>query len=129
MKVALTSIPDVLSVEPRVFGDACGFFYESFNQKAFDQATGPSLNIVQDNHRQLWVPPGFAHGFVGTSESADFRHKTTDHYAPEHERCIAWNDLAIGIEWPLARHGIGAPLLSAKDLQGARLSDAVAALS
>lgn len=177
MKVTPTAIPDVLVIEPRVFGDARGFFYESFNQNAFRQATGLSLNFVQDNHsrsargvlrglhyqieqpqgklvrvvrgavfdvvvdirrrsptfgqwvgmeltednhKQLWVPPGFAHGFVVTSDSADFLYKTTDYYAPQHERCIAWNDPAIGIEWPPG----AAPQLSAKDLAGKPLASA-----
>ncbi len=172
-----TAIPDVLIIEPKVFGDARGFFFESYNERAFVQATGLELNFVQDNHsrsaggvlrglhyqlkqaqgklvrvvrgsvydvavdvrqssptfgrwvgvelsdsnhRQLWVPPGFAHGFLVTSESADFLYKTTDYYAPEHERCIAWNDQAIGIQWPLA----GAPVLSAKDQQGLLLARA-----
>ncbi|ABM38785.1 dTDP-4-dehydrorhamnose 3,5-epimerase [Polaromonas naphthalenivorans] len=181
MKVIPTAIADVLIIEPRVFGDARGFFYESFNQKAFNDATGTDHQFVQDNHsrsvkgvmrglhyqvqqpqgklvrvargavfdvavdirkssptfgkwvgvelsednhRQLWVPPGFAHGFVVTSESADFLYKTTDYYAPEFERCIAWNDSVIGIQWPLAPHGIAQPVLSAKDLQGKSLSEA-----
>ena len=159
MKATPTAIPDVLIIEPRVFGDARGFFYESFNQLTFDEATGGRHQFVQDNHsrssqgvlrglhyqiqqpqgklvrvvrgsvfdvavdirkasptfgqwvgvelsednhRQLWVPPGFAHGFLVLSETADFLYKTTDYYAPAHERCIAWNDPAIGIEWPLA---------------------------
>lgn len=177
MKVTPTAIPDVLVIEPRVFGDARGFFYESFNQNAFRQATGLSLNFVQDNHsrsargvlrglhyqieqpqgklvrvvrgavfdvvvdirrrsptfgqwvgmeltednhKQLWVPPGFAHGFMVTSDSADFLYKTTDYYAPQHERCIAWNDPAIGIVWPPG----AAPQLSAKDLAGKPLASA-----
>jgi dTDP-4-dehydrorhamnose 3,5-epimerase len=172
-----TAIPDVLIIEPKVFGDARGFFLESFNQRAFREATGLDLDFVQDNHsrsaggvlrglhyqlrqaqgklvrvvrgsvydvavdvrkssptfgrwvgvelsesnhRQLWVPPGFAHGFLVTSESADFLYKTTDYYAPEHERCIAWNDPAIGIHWPLA----GTPVLSVKDQQGQLLAQA-----
>jgi dTDP-4-dehydrorhamnose 3,5-epimerase len=155
MKVTPTAIPDVLVIEPKVFGDDRGFFYESFNQKAFNQATGLDLNLVQDNHsrsargvlrglhyqiqqpqgklvrvvrgavfdvavdirkssptfgqwvgtelseenhKQLWIPAGFAHGFVVTSDSAEFLYKTTDYYAPQHERCIAWNDPAIGID-------------------------------
>ena len=176
MKVTPTSIPDVLVIEPKVFGDARGFFYESFNQKAFNEATGLNLNFVQDNHsrsgkgvlrglhyqieqpqgklvrvvrgavfdvvvdirkssstfgkwvgvelsadnhRQMWVPPGFAHGFLVTSESADFLYKTTDYYAPEYERCISWNDQEIGIQWPIA-----AKLsLSPKDQQGFLLSN------
>ena len=177
MKVIPTAIPDVLLIEPKVFGDARGFFFESFNQKAFAQATGLDLNFVQDNHsrsgrgvlrglhyqiqqpqgklvrvvrgsvfdvavdlrkssptfgqwvgaelsednhRQLWVPPGFAHGFVVTSDSADFLYKTTDYYAPQHERCIVWNDPAIGIQWPLAEP----PQLSAKDQAGVSLAQA-----
>ena len=178
MKVVATAIPDVLIIEPQVFGDARGFFLESFNQKAFQAATGVKADFVQDNHsrsakgvlrglhyqirqpqgklvrvvrgsaydvavdvrrssptygkwvgvelsednhRQLWVPPGFAHGFVTTSESADFLYKATDYYAPEHERCIAWDDPGIGIEWPL---GGGQPSLSAKDKAGVKLSEA-----
>ena len=157
MKVTATAIPDVLIIEPKVFGDARGFFYESFNQKAFNEATGQDVNFVQDNHsrsckgvlrgmhyqiqqpqgklvrvvrgavfdvavdirkssptfgqwvgveliegnhRQLWVPPGFAHGFLVTSESADFLYKTTDYYAPQFERSIAWNDPTLAIQWP-----------------------------
>ncbi len=177
MQAIPTAIPDVLIIEPKVFGDARGFFLESFNQRAFREATGLDLDFVQDNHsrsaggvlrglhyqlrqaqgklvrvvrgsvydvavdvrkssptfgrwvgvelsesnhRQLWVPPGFAHGFLVTSESADFLYKTTDYYAPEHERCIAWNDPAIGIHWPLA----GTPVLSVKDQQGQLLAQA-----
>ena len=178
MKATPLAIPDVVLIEPKVFGDARGFFFESYNARAFAQATGLDLNFVQDNHsrsargvlrglhyqlkqpqgklvrvvrgsvydvavdvrkssptfgrwvgvelsesnqRQLWVPAGFAHGFLVTSESADFLYKTTDYYAPEHERCIAWNDPAIGIEWPLDG---GAPALSAKDRQGVTLAQA-----
>ncbi len=178
MKVIPTSIPDVLILEPRVFGDTRGFFLESFNQRAFNEATGLNLDFVQDNHsrsgkgvlrglhyqlqqpqgklvrvvrgavfdvavdirrssptfgqwagvelseenhRQLWVPPGLAHGFLVLSETADFLYKTTDYYAPAHERCIAWNDPALGIGWP----DIGmAPQLSSKDAQGAGLHEA-----
>ena len=177
MKVTPTTIPDVLVIEPKVFGDARGFFYESFNQKAFNQATGLNLNFVQDNHsrsakrvlrglhyqiqqpqgklvrvvrgavfdvavdvrkgsatfgqwvgmelsednhKQLWVPAGFAHGFLVTSDSAEFLYKTTDYYAPEHERCIAWNDPTIGIDWPVTTQ----PSLSAKDQQGLAVRDA-----
>jgi dTDP-4-dehydrorhamnose 3,5-epimerase len=177
MNIIPTAIPDVLLIEPKVFGDARGFFFESFNQKAFDAAMGLNLNFVQDNHsrsakgvlrglhyqtqqpqgklvrvvrgsvfdvavdlrqssptfgqwvgaelsednhRQLWVPPGFAHGFVVTSESADFLYKTTDYYAPQFERCIAWNDPAIGIAWPLD----APPQLSAKDQAGLPLAAA-----
>ena len=178
MQATRLAIPDGVLIEPKVFGDARGFFYESFNQRAFNQATGTDYQFVQDNHsrsskgvlrglhyqiqqpqgklvrvaqgavfdvavdirkssptfgqwvgaelsadnhRQLWVPPGFAHGFVVLSETAEFLYKTSDYYAPEYERCIAWNDPVIGIEWPpLAQ----APLLSAKDQQGVRLGDA-----
>ncbi|WP_029526183.1 dTDP-4-dehydrorhamnose 3,5-epimerase [Polaromonas glacialis] len=183
MKVSQTAIPDVLIIEPRVFGDARGFFYESFNQQAFDDATGSHYTFVQDNHsrsskgvlrglhyqdeqpqgklvrvacgavfdvavdirkssptfgkwvgvelseennRQLWVPPGFAHGFVVLSETADFLYKTTDYYAPAHERCIVWNDPDIGIVWPLSQYGIASPKLSAKDIQGKSLNKAKA---
>ncbi len=171
MKATRLAIPDVVLIEPKVFGDARGFFFESFNQKAFNEATGTNHAFVQDNHsrssqgvlrglhyqiqqpqgklvrvargrvwdvtvdirkssptfgqwvgaelsednqHQLWVPPGFAHGFVVLSETADFLYKTTDYYAPEHERCIAWNDPQLAIAWPIA----GAPSLSAKDMQG-----------
>ena len=177
MKVTRTAIPEVLIIEPKVFGDARGFFYESFNQKAFNDATGLDVNFVQDNHsrsakgvlrglhyqiqqpqgklvrvvrgavfdvavdirkgsatfgqwvgmelsednhKQLWIPAGFAHGFLVTSESAEFLYKTTDYYAPEHERSIAWNDLAIGIQWPIQ----GEPTLSAKDQQAKSLAQA-----
>ncbi|MCK0511576.1 dTDP-4-dehydrorhamnose 3,5-epimerase [Aromatoleum buckelii] len=175
MKATPTSIPDVLLMEPKVFGDARGFFFESFNARAFRDATGLDETFVQDNHsrsargvlrglhyqirqpqgklvrvvrgavfdvavdlrrasptfgrwagvelsednhRQLWIPPGFAHGFVVLSESADFLYKTTDYYAPEHERCLAWNDPAVGIEWPLDVP----PLLSGKDREGKLLA-------
>lgn len=177
MNITPTTLPDVLLIEPKVFGDARGFFFESFNQQAFAQATGLTLDFVQDNHsrsargvlrglhyqiqqpqgklvrvvrgsvfdvavdlrkssptfgqwvgaelsednhRQMWVPPGFAHGFLVTSDSADFLYKTTDYYAPQHERCIAWNDPAIGIAWPLAEP----PQLSAKDQAGVLLAAA-----
>ena len=177
MKVTPTPIPEVLVIEPKMFGDARGFFYESFNQTAFNQATGLNLNFVQDNHsrsargvlrglhyqiqqpqgklvrvvrgavfdvavdirksslnfgqwvgielsennyKQLWVPPGFAHGFLVISETAEFLYKTTEYYAPEHERCIAWNDPTIGINWPEAL----VPQLSAKDQQGKTLKTA-----
>lgn len=177
MKVIATAIPEVLIIEPKVFGDTRGFFYESFNQNAFNAAIGQSVNFVQDNHsrstkgvlrglhyqiqqpqgklvravrgavfdvavdirrasatfgkwvgvelsednhRQLWVPPGFAHGFVVLSETADFLYKTTDYYAPEYERCIAWNDPAVGIDWPLTAQ----LSLSLKDQQGLALDNA-----
>lgn len=172
MRVSPTAIPDVLLIEPRVFGDARGFFMESFNQRDFLQATGHDVRFVQDNHsrsargvlrglhyqagqpqgklvrvvrgavfdvsvdirpasstfgqwvgvelsednhRQLWIPPGFAHGFLVLSEFADFLYMTTDYYAPEHERCIKWDDPDLAIAWPL--NG-AAPLLSAKDVAG-----------
>ena len=178
--VITTAIPDVLILEPKVFGDSRGFFFESFNAKDFANVTGLDVNFVQDNHsksakgvlrglhyqlqqaqgklvrvtqgavfdvavdirkssptfgkwvgcelsdtnhRQFWVPAGFAHGFVVISESADFLYKTTDYYAPAHEKCIAWNDPSIGIQWP---EGI-TPLLSAKDQQGVSLKEAEAA--
>lgn len=181
MKVTRTEIPDVMVIEPKVFGDARGFFFESFNRRAFAQATGCDLEFVQDNHsrsgrgvlrglhyqirqpqgklvrvakgavfdvavdvrrasptfgrwvgvelsednqRQLWVPPGFAHGFVVLSEVADFLYKTTDYYAPEHERAIRWDDVDLGIDWPLQAHGIQAPSLSGKDAAAAPLSGA-----
>ena len=178
MKVTPLAIPDVLLIEPKVFGDARGFFFESFNQQAFNEATGTNHQFVQDNHsrstqgvlrglhyqlpphaqgklvrvvqgavfdvavdirknsptfgqwvgaelsadnhRQLWVPPGFAHGFLVLSESAEFLYKTTDYYAPEHERCIVWSDSAISIQWPIDIK----PLLSAKDLAGQHLESA-----
>ncbi|WP_454913981.1 dTDP-4-dehydrorhamnose 3,5-epimerase [Stutzerimonas chloritidismutans] len=177
MKVVETSIPDVLIIEPKVFGDERGFFYESFNAAAFEAATGLKRQFVQDNHsksqrgvlrglhyqiqqpqgklvrvvagevfdvavdlrksspsfgrwfgthlsaqnqRQLWIPEGFAHGFVVLSETAEFLYKTTDYYAPEHERSLLWNDPELGIEWPFDE----APQLSAKDQAGKRLSDA-----
>jgi len=177
MKVTPAAIPDVLLLEPKVFGDGRGFFLESYNHRVFRSATGMEADFVQDNHsrsakgvlrglhyqlrqpqgklvrvtrgavfdvavdlrrssphfgrwvgavlseedqRQLWIPPGFAHGFLVLTDSADFLYKTTDYYAPEHERCIAWNDPAIGIAWPLA----GAPVLSSKDAAGALLKDA-----
>jgi dTDP-4-dehydrorhamnose 3,5-epimerase len=175
--VIKTAIPEVLILEPKVFGDIRGFFFESFNAKDFAEATSLNLHFVQDNHsksaksvlrglhyqlqqaqgklvrvtqgkvfdvavdirkssptfskwvacelsdtnhRQLWVPAGFAHGFVVISESADFLYKTTNYYAPAHEKCIAWNDPNIGIQWP---EGI-TPLLSEKDQQGQSLEKA-----
>lgn len=177
MNVIDTAIPDVKIIEPKVFGDARGFFYESFNARAFAEGTGVNVQFVQDNHsksarnvlrglhyqlqqaqgklvrvvqgevwdvavdirrssptfgkwvgvilsaennRQLWVPAGFAHGFVVLSETAEFLYKTTDYYAPAHERCIAWNDPTLAIEWPIE----GAPSLSAKDAQGVAFKDA-----
>jgi dTDP-4-dehydrorhamnose 3,5-epimerase len=82
------------------------------------------VELSAENHRQLWLPPGMAHGFLVLSETADFLYKTTDYYAPEHERCIAWNDPALGIDWPLAAHGIAAPQLSGKDRAGLPLAQA-----
>ena len=179
MKILPTAIADVLILEPKVFGDARGFFFESFNQRTFNQAVGQEVQFVQDNHsrsakgvlrglhyqvqqaqgklvrvargrvfdvaadirrdsptfgqwvgvelsednqRQLWVPAGLAHGFVVLSESADFLYKTTDYYAPAHERCLAWNDPTLAIDWPLAAHGIDQPQLSDKDRQGLLLA-------
>ncbi|NUU35662.1 dTDP-4-dehydrorhamnose 3,5-epimerase [Pseudomonas sp. C2B4] len=177
MNVVATAIPEVLILEPRIFGDERGFFYESFNARAFANATGSQREFVQDNHsrsaqgvlrglhyqvqqaqgklvrvthgevldvavdirrssatfgqwvsvrlsaenkRQLWVPEGFAHGFVVLSEHAEFLYKTTDYYAPTHERCIRWDDPMLAIDWQLD----GAPQLSAKDLAGLPLSEA-----
>jgi dTDP-4-dehydrorhamnose 3,5-epimerase len=175
--VTPTAIPDVLVLTPKVFGDARGFFFESFNARDFAQATGIDAQFVQDNHsksvkgvlrglhyqiqhaqgklvravqgsvfdvvvdlrrssptfgrwvgtvlsaenhQQLWVPPGFAHGFVVLSESAEFLYKTTDYWYPEHERSLAWNDPAIGIEWPIDF----TPQLAAKDQAAALLANA-----
>ena len=172
MKLSACAIPDVLLIEPKVFGDERGFFFESFNQRAFHEVSGLTADFVQDNHsksakgvlrglhyqirqpqgklvrvvagevfdvavdirrrsptfgrwvgeilsadnkRQLWVPPGMAHGFVVLSESAEFVYKTTDYYAPEHERCIAWNDPTLAVEWPAMGSG---PLVSGKDAKG-----------
>lgn len=171
MKATRLAIPDVVLIEPKVFGDERGFFFESFNQKAFNEATGTDHQFVQDNHsrsrkgvlrglhyqiqqpqgklvrvvqgavfdvavdirkssptfgrwvgeelsadnhRQLWVPPGFAHGFVVLSETAEFLYKTTDYYAPEYERCIAWDDATLAIDWRY----VGKPALSMKDSEG-----------
>lgn len=177
MKVTASEIPDVLIIEPKIFGDERGFFFESFNQVAFNQATGLNVNFVQDNHsqsvkgvlrglhyqiqqpqcklvrvvhgevldvavdirrksptfgkwvsalltaqshRQLWIPSGFAHGFVVLSETADFLYKTTDYYAPDFERCIAWNDSTLDIDWQLTT----VPYLSNKDATGSSLAQA-----
>ncbi|POF86753.1 dTDP-4-dehydrorhamnose 3,5-epimerase [Pseudomonas putida] len=171
MNVIATDIPDVLIIEPKLFGDSRGFFFESFNERAFKEQTGVSINFVQDNHsrsqknvlrglhyqvenpqgklvrvvqgevldvavdvrvdsptfgrwvatrlsaeshRQFWIPPGLAHGFLVLSESADFLYKTTDYFNPTAERCIRWDDPNLAIDWGL----IEAPLLSAKDQQG-----------
>ena len=175
--VTPTALPEVLILEPKVFGDARGFFYESFNQRDFAQATGLDVQFVQDNHsrsvkgvlrglhyqiqhpqgklvrvtrgsvfdvvvdirrssprfgmwagvelsadnfRQLWVPPGFAHGFVVTSESAEFLYKTTDYWHPAHERSLLWSDPALGIVWPMQ----DAPQLAAKDAAAKTLAEA-----
>jgi dTDP-4-dehydrorhamnose 3,5-epimerase len=177
MKVICCNIPDVLIIEPKVFGDERGFFFESFNQKRFEELTGVKSHFVQDNHsrsaqhvlrglhyqirqpqgklvrvtagevfdvcvdlrkqsetfghsvavmlsaqnhRQLWIPPGFAHGFLVVSSHAEFLYKTTDYYAPEYERSLLWNDPALGIDWPLTAE----PLLSAKDKIGLPLAQA-----
>ncbi len=177
MKATPTNIPDVLVIEPDVFGDARGFFFESFNQNAFNKAVGLDVNFVQDNHshsakgvlrglhyqlqqpqgklvrvirgavfdvavdirkssptfgkwtgielseenrRQLWVPAGFAHGFIVVSETADFLYKTTEYYAPQNERCIAWDDHALSIRWPAGVE----PQLSTKDQAGLGLAQA-----
>ncbi len=177
IQVTATALPEVKIIEPKVFGDARGFFYESFNAREFAEQVAPGVEFVQDNHsrsakgvlrglhyqiqhaqgklvrvvegevfdvavdvrksspnfgkwvgvhlsadnhRQLWVPPGFAHGFVVLSESAQFLYKTTDYWFPEFERSIVWNDPEIGIEWPIDFE----PLLAAKDAAGKRLSEA-----
>lgn len=177
MRATPTAIPGVLVVEPKVFGDERGFFYESYNEKAFHEATGLDVRFVQDNHsksarnvlrglhyqvqqpqgklvrvvqgevfdvavdirkdsktygqwvgeilsadnkKQLWIPPGLAHGFVVLSETAEFLYKTTDYYAPAHERCIAWNDPDLAIAWPID----GMPSLSAKDAAGIAFREA-----
>lgn len=179
MKATRLAIPDVVLIEPKVFGDERGFFFESFNQKAFNDATGTDHQFVQDNHsrssqgvlrglhyqlpprsqgklvrvtrgavfdvavdirkhsptfgqwvgamltqdnhRQLWVPPGLAHGFMVISESADFLYKTTDYYSPEHERCIRWDDPQLAISWPALEVAIQ---LSGKDQDGRWLAEA-----
>lgn len=176
MKITSTEISDVLIVEPKVFGDDRGFFYESYNQKVFTEKAGVDISFVQDNHsrsrknvlrglhyqiqqpqgklvrvvygavldvavdlrksspsfgqwvscllsaenkRQFWVPAGFAHGFLVVSDMAEFLYKTTDYYAPEHERCLLWNDPALAIDWSLSED----PILSAKDQTGLLLKD------
>lgn len=181
MKVTPTELPEVLLLEPKVFGDARGFFMESFNQRAFEAAVGQPVAFVQDNHsrsargvlrglhyqlpphaqgklvrvtqgrvfdvavdmrrssprfgrwagvelsgdnhRQFWIPPGFAHGFLVLSDSADFLYKTTDYYAPQAEAAVRWDDPALAIAWPDA--GV-APQLSAKDAQAPAFADAPA---
>ena len=179
MKITPTALPELLILEPRVFGDARGFFTESWNEQAFNKAVGYEVRFVQDNHsrsargvlrglhyqlaphtqgklvrvvsgavfdvavdlrksspnfgrwegvelsadnnRQLWVPPGFAHGFLVLTETADFLYKTTDYYAPQAEGCVRWNDPAIGIVWP----DVGAaPMLADKDAEAPMLADA-----
>ena len=177
MKAIATAIPDILVIEPAVFGDARGFFFESWNERAFDALVGGAVRFVQDNHsmsarnvlrglhyqvrqaqgklvrvvagevydvavdlrrssptfgrwvgerlsaenhRMMWVPPGFAHGFVVLSESAEFLYKTTDYYAPEHERTLLWNDPALAIDWPIE----GSPVLKPKDASGTPLAQA-----
>ena len=177
MKALPLAIPDVVLIEPKVFVDERGCFYESFNQVRFEEAIGKPVQFVQDNHsrstksvlrglhyqiqqpqgklvrvvqgevfdvavdlrkssktfgqwvgeilsadnkRQLWVPEGFAHGFVVLSDTAEFLYKTTDYYAPAHERCILWNDTALSIQWPAGVQ----PILSAKDAQGEVFNEA-----
>ncbi|OGA68033.1 MAG: dTDP-4-dehydrorhamnose 3,5-epimerase [Betaproteobacteria bacterium RIFCSPLOWO2_12_FULL_65_14] len=177
MKVVRTEIPDVLILEPKVFGDERGFFFEPYNKRVFREATGLEVEFVQDNHsrsrsgvlrglhyqlrqaqgklvrvtagevfdvavdlrrgsatfanwvgfhldaaaqRMAWIPPGFAHGFLVLSEQAEVLYKTTDYYAPEHERTVRWNDPRLGIAWPLR----GEPILSAKDAAAPGLADA-----
>jgi dTDP-4-dehydrorhamnose 3,5-epimerase len=177
VKVIRTEIPDVLILEPKIFGDSRGFFLESYNKRAFRDATGLDVEFVQDNHsssrrgvlrglhyqirqaqgklvrviagevfdvavdlrrsspsfgksvtfnldsaskRMAWVPPGFAHGFLVLSAEAEFIYKTTDYYAPEHERVLLWNEPALGIRWPLQ----GEPLLAERDRRGASLESA-----
>lgn len=172
-----TAIPEVIVLEPKIFGDDRGFFFESFNAKAFAEATGLKRDFVQDNHsksakhvlrglhyqiqqpqgklvrvlqgevfdvavdlrksskkfgqwvgvhlsaenkKQLWVPEGFAHGFVVLSETAEFLYKTTDYYAPEYERSLLWNDPTLAIPWPIEIE----PILAAKDVNGKQLSEA-----
>jgi dTDP-4-dehydrorhamnose 3,5-epimerase len=177
VNIVTTAIADVLILEPKVFGDERGFFFESFNQRRFNELTGTDLQFVQDNHsrsaknvlrglhyqiqqpqgklvrvvqgsvydvavdirrssatfgqhvgvelsaenkRMLWVPPGFAHGFVVLSETAEFLYKTTDYWAPEFERSIAWNDPSLDIKWPVQQQ----PSLSEKDLKATLFAQA-----
>ena len=177
MKVSPLAIPEVFLLEPRVFGDERGFFFESYNQRDFEAVIGKKATFVQSNHshsvrnvlrglhyqiqqaqgklvrviagevfdvavdirrtsptfghwigerlsaenkKQLWIPPGFAHGFVVLSDTAEFLYSVTDYWAPEHERCIIWNDQTLKIDWPIAE----APILSDKDARGLRLSEA-----
>lgn len=178
MQATRLAIPDVMLIEPKVFGDARGFFFESFNQRAFNDATGTDHQFVQDNHsrssrgvlrglhyqvqqpqgklvrvvqgavfdvvvdirknsptfgrwvgvelteddhKQLWIPPGLAHGFLVLSESADFLYKTTDYYSPQHERCILWDDPQLAIAWPDTGND---KQLSGKDQAGRLLAEA-----
>ena len=178
MKISPTAIPEVLVIEPRVFRDQRGLFFESYNDAAFRKATQLDVKFVQDNHsrsgkgvlrglhyqierpqgklvraitgaifdvavdlrgdsptfgrwvgvelsaanfRQIWVPAGFAHGFLVLGESADVLYKTTDYYAPAHERCLRWDDPQVGVAWPVVG---AAPVLSAKDLAGSSLDQA-----
>ncbi len=177
MKAIATTLPEVLVIEPQVFGDARGFFFESFNQRKFTEITGVAASFVQDNHslsgrnvlrglhyqirqpqgklvrviagevfdvavdlrrtsptfgrwagellsgankRQLWIPPGFAHGFVVLSETAEFLYKTTDYWAPQYERCLRWDDARVAIDWPLA----DTPILADKDARGLSFDEA-----
>jgi len=181
VKVERTAIPEVLLLEPKVFGDARGFFYESYNRRTFAEATGVDAEFVQDNHsrssknvlrglhyqvrqpqgklvrvtageiwdvavdlrrsspsfgrwvgmtldaaarRMLWIPAGFAHGFVVLSEQAEVLYKATDYYAPEHERTLLWNDPALGIAWPLAGEPAVQPTMTDKDRRGTPLAHA-----
>ena len=178
MQATRLAIPDVMLIEPKVFGDARGFFFESFNQRTFNDATGTDHRFVQDNHsrssrgvlrglhyqiqrpqgklvrvvqgavfdvvvdirknsptfgrwvgvelteddhKQLWIPPGLAHGFLVLSESADFLYKTTDYYSPQHERCILWDDPQLAIAWPDTGND---KQLSGKDQAGRLLAEA-----
>ena len=178
MKVIPTAIPEVLLIEPKVFGDDRGFFFESFNRRRFAELAGREIDFVQDNHSRsarhvlrglhyqiqqaqgklvrvvsgkvfdvvvdirrhsptfgrhvtaelsaenkhmMWIPEGFAHGFLVLSDAAEFLYKTTDYWYPEHERCICWDDPTLAIAWPL---GGGQPILSGKDAQGRSLPEA-----
>lgn len=177
MKSTPLSIPDIVLIEPKVFADERGFFYESYNKRQFDDAVGKEITFLQQNHsrsikntlrglhyqikqpqgklvrvavgkvfdvavdirkssptfgkwigeilsaenkKQLWIPEGFAHGFLALSDHVEFLYETTNYWAPEHERCIAWNDRTINIQWPIE----GEPLVSLKDSQGTLLSNA-----
>lgn len=179
MKVTPLAIPDIILLEPKVFGDDRGFFFESFNQTQFETAIGRKVNFVQDNHsrsaknvlrglhyqiqqpqgklvrvvvgevfdvavdirkssptfgqwvgdilsaenkKQMWIPEGFAHGFVVLTDAAEFLYKTTDYWAPEHKRCIVWNDESLAINWPIHEE----PVLSGKDAQGKLFAEAEA---